>query len=348
MSNEVELDQHGEAGRQLSALLSAALAAAQAGAQVAAQRARQHSQQADQQTRQAEQQTREQQRQAQQAAAGAQRQLERQQRTEQAVRHRQWGLKPTAQWLHDNPLSAAAAWSSADVHRDEDPVAARHAEQWETIFKRDGIGVEDVRANAPAAVAAAEGREPESGTPAAGPTEVNGEFAAAEVATSAVVAGAVDVATAEALAHTRSALDDHKAEMTPAALDVFNRSEQARTSGDWDAMLAATRQTAGLPTTAERESVLTAVELRFGPPWDVTPAESGSQASPGGAPSTEPEQQWSAYADGAPAAALGGRGVSTPPNQVLAQARQTPDLAATASQAASRAVELVHANGLDR
>jgi hypothetical protein len=58
--------------------------------------------------------------------------------------------------------------------------------------------------------------------------------------------------------------------------------------------------------------------------------------------------QWSAYADGAPPAALGGRGVSTPPNQVLAQARETPDLAATAYQGAARAVELVHTNGLDR
>lgn len=50
--------------------------------------------------------------------------------------------------------------------------------------------------------------------------------------------------------------------------------------------------------------------------------------------------QWSAYADGAPAAALGGRGVSTPPNQVLSRARETADLAATALQGA-RAVEVV-------
>ena len=32
-------------------------------------------------------------------------------RAEQAVHHRQWGLKPTSQWLHDSPLSAAAAWA---------------------------------------------------------------------------------------------------------------------------------------------------------------------------------------------------------------------------------------------
>jgi hypothetical protein len=39
---------------------------------------------------------------------------------------------------------------------------------------------------------------------------------------------------------------------------------------------------------------------------------------------------------------------STPPNQVLAQVRETPDLAASASRGAARAVELVHTNGLDR
>jgi hypothetical protein len=266
---ETELDQHGEAGRQLSALLSAALAAAQAAAQVAAQRARQRTHQSDQQTRQAEQQTREQQRHAQLAQAAAQRQLARQQRAEQAVRHRQWGLKPTSQWLHDNPLSAAAAWASADVHRSDDPVAVRHAEQWETIFKREGIDVDDVRANAPAAVAAAE----QAHGPAEGPSTtaesagMAGELAAAEVATGAVVAGVVDVAAAELAEHAHTA---------------------AGTS------------------------------------------------------------QWSAYADGAPTAALGGRGVSTPPTQVLTHARQTPDLAATAPQSAARTVELVQTSGLDR
>jgi hypothetical protein len=266
-NDEVELNQHGEAGRQVSALLSAALAAAQAGAQVAAHRARERTRQADQQTRRAEQQTREQQRQAQQDEAAVQGQLERQQRTELAVRHRQWGLKPTSQWLHDNPLSAAAAWASADVYRGGDPVAARHAEQWETVFQREGIDVDDVRANAPAAVAAAEQEQGTVSAPAtAEPVEVAGGLTAAEVATAAVVAGAVDVAAAEV-------------------------AEHAHTAGS---------------------------------------------------------SQWSAYADGAPTAALGGRGVSTPPNQVLAQARETPDLAATPYQGAARAVELVHTNGLDR
>lgn len=157
MSNsEVELDQHGEAGRQISALLSAALAAAQAADQVAAHRARERARHSEQQGQQAEQLTREQQRQAQQADVTAQRQLERQERTEQTVRHRQLGLKHIAKWLHENPLSAAGAWSSADVRRGEDPVAARHADEWETVFAREGIDVADVRANAPAAVAAAE------------------------------------------------------------------------------------------------------------------------------------------------------------------------------------------------
>lgn len=272
MSNsEVELDQHSEAGRQVSALLSAALAAAQAAAQVSAQRSRDTRRQADQQTRQAEQLSREQQRQTQQLDAAAQRQLERQQRTEQAVRHRQWGLAPTAEWLHDNPLSAAAAWASADVYRGNDPVAARHADQWETVFKREGIDVDDVRANAPAAVAAA---EQDQGTAVASststePVEVAGELAAAEVATGAVLAGAVDVAA----------------------------------------------------------------EL----------AEHGPGAS-----SAAGTSHWSAYADGAPAAALGGRGVSTPPNQVLTKVRETPDLATTAPQGATRAVELVTSSRVER
>lgn len=267
--HEVELDQHSDAGRHIQALLSAALAAAQAGAQVAAQRARQHQRDADQQTREAQQLSRAQQREAALAQQAAQRQLERQQRTEQAVRHRQWGLKPTAQWLHDNPLSAAAAWASADVHRGDDPVAARHAEQWETVFKREGIDVADVRADAPAAVAALEQQHHPSSTStsaAAAPAEMADDLAAVEVATGAVIAGAVDVAAAEIAEHGH--------------------------------------------------------------------AGSGSQ--------------WSAYADGAPAAALGGRGVSTPPNQVLAKARETPDLAATAPQGTARAVELVHSNGVER
>lgn len=260
---EVELDQHGEAGRQLSALLSAALAAAQMSAQVTAQRSRERTRDADQQTRVAGQLTRDQQRQRERANIDAQRQLGRQQRAEQAVRHRQWSLRPTAQWLHDNPLSAAAAWASADAHRDNDPVAARHAAQWETVFTRGGIDLADVRADAPAALATSARHQATSSASVADRVEVTGEQAAAEVATAAVVSGAVDAA-------------EHAAA-----------------------------------------------------------AEAG-------------DAQWTAYADGAPAAALGGRGVSTPPSHVLAVARATPDPAASAAQDVTRAAELVHAGGLDR
>ena len=64
--------------------------------------------------------------------------------------------------------------------------------------------------------------------------------------------------------------------------------------------------------------------------------------------STAGSSQWTAYADGAPAAALGGRGVSTPPNQVLARAREHPDLGTTNAAPAGRAVELVTSSSLDR
>ena len=256
---EVELDQHAHATRSLSALLSAALAAAQAAAQVSAQRARATAQRADQQTRQAEQVTREQ-------ARLAQQQAERQQRATQNVQHRQWSLKPTAQWLHDKPLSAAAAWASADVARDQDPAAARHAEQWETIFKQEGVDADEVRADTPAAVAAVEqGPTPPAGGGAPQPVELAGELAAVEVASGAVLAGAADVAHAAA-----------------------------------------------------------------------TTAQHGEAAA-----------QWTAYADGEPAAALGGRGVSTPPSQVLAKAREAPDLAATTDSAA-RSLELVNTTGVER
>ena len=257
---EVELDQHAHATRSLSALLSAALAAAQAAAQVSAQRARATAQRADQQTRQAEQVTREQ-------ARLAQQQAERQQRATQNVQHRQWSLKPTAQWLHDKPLSAAAVWASADVAREQDPAAARHAEQWEAIFKQEGVDVDEVRADAPAAVAAVEqGPTP----PAAGgstpePVELAAELTAVEVASGAVLAGAADVA------HAAAATAHH-----------------------------------------------------------------GEAAA-----------QWTAYADGEAAAALGGRGVSTPPSQVLAKSREAPDLAATTDSAA-RSLELVNTTGVER
>ena len=267
--HEVELDQHTHATRQLSALLSAALAAAQAAAQVSAQRARGTAQRADQQARQADQMTR-------QAELAAQRQAERQQRATRNLQHRQWNIRPTAQWLHDNPLSAAAAWADADVHREHDPVAARHADQWEAVFKQEGVDVDEVRADAPAAVATAE-QQQEAPAPAAGaaePVELVGELAAVEVAAGAVLAGAADVA---------------------------------------------------------HEAVHTETTVR-----DAAPATAAGTT------------QWSAYADGAEAAALGGRGVSTPPNQVLAKARETPDLAASSADTAARGLELVNTNGVER
>ncbi len=255
--HEVELDQHAHATRNLSALLSAALAAAQAAAQVSAQRARATTQRADQQTRQAEQVTREQ-------ARLAQQQAERQQRATQNVQHRQWSLTPTAQWLHDKPLSAAAAWASADVARDQDPAAARHAEQWEAIFTQEGVHVDEVRADAPATVAATEqGPTPPTAGSAAEPVELAGELAAVEAASSAVQAGAADVAHAT--------------------------------------------------------------------------AHQGEAAA-----------QWTAYADGEPAAALGGRGVATPPSQVLAKSREAPDLAATTADTTARSLELVNTTGVER
>jgi hypothetical protein len=56
---------------------------------------------------------------------------------------------------------------------------------------------------------------------------------------------------------------------------------------------------------------------------------------------------WTAYADGSPAAAVGGRGVSTPPEQVLSRARGAA--AATAAQPAPvRQVQLAPTQGLDR
>ena len=261
--HEVELDQHAHATRSLSALLSAALAASQAAAQVSAQRARATAQRADQQTRQAEQVSREQREQA----RLAQQQAERQQRATQNVQHRQWSLKPTAQWLHDKPLSAAAAWASADVARDQDPAAARHAEQWEAIFKQEGVDVDQVRADAPTAVAAVEqGPTPPEGGGAAEPVELAGELAAVEVASGAVLAGAADVA--------------HAAAAT---------------------------------------------------------AHQGEAAA-----------QWTAYADGEPAAALGGRCVSTPPSQVFAKSREAPDLAATTADSAARSLELVTTTRVER
>lgn len=288
---EIELDGAGEhASRQLSALLSAAMAAAQSAAQLAADRARRQAAAADQQARQTDRATQQQH----QAQLAAQRQADRQWQVQQSVQHKQWALQPSAQWLHDNPLSAASAWASADAHRSTDPVAARHAEQWETVFTREGIDLADVRANAAAATT-----EPGKGTNPglAADTELTGNIAAADVAGAAVIAGAVDVA--QELAH-------HQHQTAAAAAPTATA----------DLLDAAN---AGSPPSAPA-----------GNPADQDPAAAAST-------------RWTAYADGAPAAQLGGMGVSTPPGQVLAKAQANPDLAASSPASASRAVQLVTA-----
>jgi hypothetical protein len=135
---EVELDAHHDhAGRQLSVLLSAALTAAQTAAQLRADRARA-----------AEQQTREQQRQAETAGREAARRAEQAERAATEAQRRQFAMTPASTWLRDAPESAAAAWAAADVLRRSDPAAARHAEAWETIFEREGVDVNNVRASA--------------------------------------------------------------------------------------------------------------------------------------------------------------------------------------------------------
>lgn len=262
------MDQHGQAARQLSALLSAALAAAQTTAASAAERARSRAQAATAQARAADRHAAELSAPPEQQRAAADREAERAGRAAAAVRHRQWGLAPTSRWLHDNPLSAAAAWASADVHRGDDPVAERHAQQWEAIFAKENVPLADVRANAPAAVTAGAARRtsPRSPAPATAAGEVGGELAAAGAAGSAVAAGAVD---------------------------AVHALEQQQ-------------------------------------------------------PAAGPAGQWTAYADGAPAAVLGGRGVSRPPDQVLTAARKAPDLASTAAAPTGRAAELVSQAGLER
>lgn len=252
--HEIELDQHTDAGRQLTAVLSTALTAAQSAAQLAAVRARTQARAANEQAHAAGCAS------SRIARAAAQRA-----RAAQALRHRQWSLVPSSRWLHDNPPSATSAWASADAHRGQDPVAARHADQWEMIFARENIDLTQVRANPRAAIATATGpRERTHSTPSARihPAERGGDPATADVAGDAVLAGALDVAHAD-------------------------------------------RQAAGR-----------------GP--------------------------WTAYADGAPAAALGGRGVSTPLHHLLADARTAAAPAATSTAAPARATELAAQAGLER
>lgn len=297
MNQEIELDQTGHAGGQASALLSAALAAAQTAAQTAAERARRRAAAQTELARAAERQAERMSQTGRAAAERAQavdrRNQEQRARTEEAVRHRQWGLKPTSEWLHDNPLSAAAAWANADVHRG-DPIAARHAEQWETVFKKEDIDLDEVRANAEAAVAEAEQRQ-QAEAPARQETgpDLAGDAVTAAVIGGAVVAGAADIA--DALDH----------------------------DGD-----------------AGSESASAAAAATTGSAIDADGPET-SQPSTG-------REQWTAYADGAAVAALGGRGVSTPPGEVLAAASKAPDIAASAADAAGPAIQPGQQPGIER
>lgn len=249
---EVDLDAHTEhTGKQATALLSAAMAAAQSAAQIMAQRERQRQRAADDLARQAELvrrgdqrhdelHTRSVQRQAEQAARAADQAAQRQQQAARNLRDKQWSMKPTEQWWQDAPQSAAHAWASAEAHRDTDPLAARAAEQWETIFAREGIDLADVRARADRMR-----HEPNTAT---------------------------DPSPAEAGADNRPDLVD-----------------------------------AG---TAAAEAAVVA----------------GAAAGAVDEVDQLVHDAWTAYADGAPAARIGGLGVSKPPSQVLASvATPAPD-----------------------
>ena len=343
--HEVELDiAHEHAGRQVSALLSAALTAAQSAAQISADRARQREIAADAQARAAQrstdQQTRAQQqaqRRQEQTEALAQRQAERQARTEESLRHKQWGLKPDAQWLADNPLSAASAWASADAHRHTDPIAARHAEQWEAVFAKAGIDLDHVRANAAGTLT-----DQGTATVEAAETEpvdaAEAELAAAEVAAGAVAAGAVDVAHQlahdEALQHLASRF--HTAsdlEGQIAAQQAYAQQMTERFGEGWS-----TRD--DLPEAQEavqrwQELTAPAPENTAG---DSSPASSALEPSTVTASAAD-LPAYSAYAGGDPVAILGGRGVSKPASEILAAARAKPDVASLLAAANARSLQ---------
>lgn len=249
---EVDLDGHTEhTNRQATALLSAAMAAAQSAAQIMAQRERQRQRAADELTRQAdlvrrgdhrhdELHARSVQRQVEQAARAAEQAAQRQQQAAQTLRDKSWSMKPTEQWWHEAPQSAADAWASAEAHRDSDPLAARAAEQWETIFAREGIDLADVRARA-------HRMQNDADTPAE-PSAAAGEASNQPDLTEA------GVVAAEA------------AVVAGAAAGVVDEVDQLA------------------------------------------------------------HEAWTAYADGAPAARIGGLGVSKPPSQVLTSvATNVPD-----------------------
>ncbi len=355
---EVELDiAHEHAGRQVSALLSAALTAAQSAAQIAADRARRREAAAEVQTREAQrvtdQQTRAEQqaqRRTEQTEALAQRQAERQTRTEESLRHKQWGLTPDAQWLADNPLSAASAWASADTHRTTDPIAARHAERWEAVFAKAGVDLDEVRANAAAATT-----DPGQDDVTTDAGEAAGDLAAAEVAVGAAAAGAADIS--HQLAHEellqRLAGRFHAApdlEGQLAATQAYAQQMTKQFGTGWsarqdlpDAQQAAQRWqqlTAAAPTAATPSASAGA------PPS----APTAVTATPTTAPSPLVDEAavgttnvdlpaYSAYAGGDPAAMLGGRGFSKPASEILAAAKAKPDVASLAAAATARSIQ---------
>lgn len=351
--HEVELDiAHEHAGRQVSALLSAALTAAQSAAQISAGRARQREAAAEAQARAAQRATdqlsraeQQAQRRSDQVAALAQRQAERQARTEESLQHKQWGLKPDAQWLEDNPLSAASAWASADTHRHTDPIAARHAEQWEAVFAKAGIDLDEVRANAAAGTAQ---NRTEADSMA---TDATGDLAAAEVAVAAAAAGATDVAhqfaheqMLQRLADRFHAAPDLEGQL--AATQAYAQQMTKQFGAGWSARadLPEAQQAAQhwqqLTATAPA-SAATAAAPSVSTPTPATPAPTGPPPSQ---PTTTVTAEttlpaYSAYAGGDPVAILGGRGFSKPPSEILAAAKAKPDVASLLAAANTRSVQ---------
>ena len=352
--HEVELDiAHEHAGRQVSALLSAALTAAQSAAQIAADRVRQREVAAETQARAAQrvtdQQTRAEQqaqRQAQQTEALAQRQAERQARTEETLRHKQWGLKPDAEWLADNPLSAASAWAGADTHRHSDPIAARHAQLWEAVFAKAGIDLDEVRTNATAATADNTADETVVATEAA---EAAGDLAAVEVAVGAAATGAADLAGQ--LAHEEKlqrisdrfhAAPDLEGQIAAARHYALQMTTELPAGWSEHHSFPDLEQAALQRLQATTPSTNPAVAQSLEPP--LVQATSATAQPPAAESSTTATTtidpaSFSAYAGGDPIAILGGRGFSKPASQILADAKTQPDVASLEAAANMRSVQ---------
>ncbi len=321
--------------RKITTMLSGVLAAAQAAAQIHAERARRAHQNADRLTRAAQQTQRDAarrddlasrtvQRQADTATREAQQATASAERAVNSMREKQWSLKPTEQWWHDAPQSAAEAWASAAVHRDTDPLAARCAEQWETVFAREGVDMEDVRTRASRLQA-----EPQPAAsvdhPHAADAAIDtfaGELAAETLIVAGGVAGAIDVL--DHLQHhaADTAVDDVPTESThelqmPASMREHAMAHQFDAPGSPD-----TRE-----DLAARITALTA----------TTPASSEPNPS---------DPQWTAYADGAEAARIGGMGVSKPAAEMLVDA--TAPAVAAASAVPQPVLQQVPTPGIGR